>query len=61
MKLTHEVFNMIPVIPVRCLFMPRTERKIRSQRDKKVCKGPKIPMKDFLTAWDTRMLRDIPQ
>ena len=34
---------------------------MRSQRDKKVCKGPTIPMKDFLTAGDTRMLRDIHQ
>ena len=52
---------MIPIIPVRCLFIPRTERKMRSQRDKKVCKRPTIPMKDFLTAGDTRMLRDIHQ
>lgn len=32
MKLTHEVFNMIPIIPVRCLFIPRTERKMRSSQ-----------------------------
>ena len=61
MKLPHKVFNMIPIIPMRCLFIPRMERKTRSQMDIKVCKGPTIPIKDFLTAEDSQMLRDIHQ
>ena len=61
MKLTYKVFNMIPIIPMRYLFIPRTEMKMKSHRDKKVCKGPPVPIKDFLTAGDTRMLRDIHQ
>lgn len=61
MKLPWKILCMIAIIPMRCVLIPRVETETRSQMDIKMCKGPTVPIKSFLTVGDRQMLRNIHQ